>query len=104
MEAFEALRAPVRMLGVRKGGLGVKVSLFGMELMLPVDRLVAQVARGSPLAELPCTSACHASCAGVGKKTAWWERGRRGYDEMDQGSSGRACLARELKILRPRCP
>ena len=104
MEAFEALRAPVRMLGVRKGGLGVKVSLFGTELMLPVDRLVAQVARGFPLAELPCTSACHASCAGVGKEKAWWERGRRGYDEMDQGSSECACLARELKILRPRCP
>ena len=35
-EAFEVLRAPARMLGVRKGGLGVKVSLLGKELMLMV--------------------------------------------------------------------
>jgi len=67
-EAFEALRVPARMLGVRKGGLGVKVSLFGKELMLPVDRLVAQVVRVSPLPGLPCSSACHASCAGWARK------------------------------------
>ena len=64
MEAFEALRASARMLGVRKGGgLGVKFSLFGKELMLLVDRLVAQVVRGLPRFGIPCTSACHAACA-----------------------------------------
>lgn len=35
MEAFEALRvAPVRMLGVRKSGLGVRISLLGKESMV----------------------------------------------------------------------
>lgn len=35
-EAFEGLRVPARMLGVRKGGLGVKVSLLGKEVILRV--------------------------------------------------------------------
>lgn len=41
-EAFEALRALVRMVGVRKGGLGVKVSLLGKEDILLLDKPVTQ--------------------------------------------------------------
>jgi hypothetical protein len=41
-EAFEGLRVPARMLGVRKGGLGVKVSLLGKEVMVMVIGLATQ--------------------------------------------------------------
>lgn len=34
MEAFEALRASVRMLGVRKSGLGVRMALLEKESMM----------------------------------------------------------------------
>ena len=77
MEAFEALRAPSRMLGVRKGGLGVKVSLFGKELILPVHRLVAQ-ARSREYFLLPARVTLFA------QDKAWWEGGRRGRREDDE--------------------
>jgi len=59
-EAFEALRVPARMLGVRKGGLGVKVSLLGKELMLASQCPGAQE---TPLGGMPCASVCHAATA-----------------------------------------
>jgi len=63
-EAFEVLRAPARMLGVRKGGLGVKVSLLGKELMLTVVQPGRTSREETPLPGMPCASVCHAACAG----------------------------------------
>lgn len=77
MEAFEALRAPSRILGVRKGGLGVKVSLFGNELMLPVHRLVARASREEYFL-LP------ARVALLAQEKARLEGGRRGRREDDE--------------------
>lgn len=77
MEAFEALRAPSRILGVRKGGLGVKVSLFGNELMLPVHRLVARASREEYFLLL-------ARVTLLAQERAWSEGGRRGRREDDE--------------------
>lgn len=99
IEAFEALRASVRMLGVRKGGLGVKVSLFGKELILPVHRLVAQASRGKYFL-LP------ARVTLLAQEKAWWEGGRRGrreYDEISDQSRklGMRQLGEKFQDSRP---
>lgn len=67
--------APARMLGVRKGGLGVRVSLLGKEAMVLLYRVGA----------LPLAGARHAACARWARKRkkAWWQRGRR-EDEINQ--------------------
>lgn len=88
MEAFEGLRvAPVRMLGVRKSGLGVRISLFGKESMV-------LLLYGVEHFQLPARVT---PCAPDGRENAWFERGRR-EDEINQGC---ASLAREFKIPRP---
>ena len=96
MEAFEALRAPSRILGVRKGGLGVKVSLFGNELMLPVHRLVAQASREEYFL-LP------ARVALLAQEKAWWKGGRREDDEISDQSRklGMRQLGEKFQDSRP---
>ena len=56
-EAFEALRVPASMLGVRKGGLGVKVSLLGKELMFAGVQSGRTRYEETPLLRLPCVLA-----------------------------------------------
>jgi len=92
-EAFEDLRAPSRMLGVRKGGLGVKVSLLGKELMLPV--YPGRTDREGKL--LDCLVQRVSRCLRqVGEIKAWWRRGRR-EDEINQGNLGMRVLGGRIR-------
>ena len=91
MEAFEALRASVRMLGVRKSGLGVRIALLEKESMMALYWLSFLNCRVPARVTLLLAP-------GGQKKKAWWERGRREDDETKQGNSECARLAGEFKI------
>jgi hypothetical protein len=89
-EAFDALRVPARMLGVRNGGLGVKVSLLGKEVMLASQCLGTQE---TPFGGMPYASVCHAATVTrLGRSVA--DVSMRSIKEPPEC----ACLAREFKI------
>jgi hypothetical protein len=75
------------MLGVRKSGLGVRISLLGKESMV-------LLLFGAEHFQLPARVT---PCAPDGREKAWCERGRR-EDEINQEC---ASLAGEFKIPRP---